>query len=72
MKTLYNTKIALENLTEEKYDMLIDFLQGNNISYDETDFEEFVIDERTEEKKYDDWLAEQADIKYDENKIGLK
>lgn len=66
MKTLYNTKIDFKNLTQEKYDMLIDFLEDNNLSYDETDFEEFTLDERTEEEKYEDWLWEQADNKVDE------
>ena len=66
MKTLYNTKIELKNLTQEKYDMLIDFLEDNNLSYEETDFEEFTLDERTEEEKYEDCLSEQADIKVDE------
>lgn len=61
MKTLYNTKIDFKNLTQEKYDMLIDFLEDNNLNYDETDFEEFTLDERTEEEKYEDWLSEQAD-----------
>lgn len=66
MKTLYNTKIDFKNLTQEKYDMLIDFLEDNNLSYEETDFEEFTLDERTEEEKYEDWLSEQADIRVDE------
>lgn len=66
MKTLYNTKIDFKNLTQEKYDMLIDFLEDNNLSYEETDFEEFTLDERTEEEKYQDWLWEQADLRNDE------
>ncbi len=66
MKTLYNSTLEFKNLTQEKYDMLIDFLEDNNLSYEETDFEEFTLDERTEEEKYEDWLSEQADIKVDE------
>lgn len=72
MKTLYNTKIEFKNLTQEKYDMLIDFLEDNNLNYDETDFEEFTLDERTEEEKYEDWLSEQADNYNDDVRLGVE
>ena len=71
MKTLYKTKIEAQNIPEGKYDMLIDFLEANNFDYEETEFEEYTIDERTEEEKYEDWLSEQANIKYEETKLGI-
>ena len=61
MKELYNTKLELKNLDKSKYDLIIDFLEDNSINYDETDFEEFTIDNRSEDEKYQDWLWEQAD-----------
>ena len=66
MKEFYNTTIKIENLDEAKYDMLMDFLQDNNMNYEETDFEEFVIDERTEDEKYQDWLSDEADAHNEE------
>lgn len=66
MKTLYNTNLQITGISGEKYNMLIDFLEDNNVAYNEDDFEEFIVDERTEEEKYEDWLSEQADIKHDE------
>lgn len=71
MKEMYNTTITIKNLDKAKYDMLIDFLEDNNMNYEETDFEEFVVDERTEEEKYQDWLSEQADLHNDEVKMNL-
>lgn len=71
MKTLYNTTISLTNMDESLYDKLIDFLEDNFKNYEETDFEEFIVDERTEEEKYNDWLWEQADIYNEEVKLGL-
>lgn len=71
MKTLYNTTLEIKNLTQEKYDLLIDLLEENNINYEETDFEEFTIDERTEEEKYDNWLSEQADNYNDDKALGI-
>lgn len=62
MKTLYSTNLLLDNLTKEKYDKLLDFLENNNITYNEKEFEEYIIDTRTEEEKYEDWLSEQADV----------
>lgn len=69
MKTLFNAKIEINNIDESKYDMLIDLLEDKNISYNITDFEEFTIDERSEDEKYQDWLDEQADMIYEERKI---
>ena len=66
MKILYNTNLQITGILEEKYNMLIDFLDDNNVAYNEDDFEEFIVDERTEEEKYEDWLSEQADIRHDE------
>lgn len=69
MKTLINTTIRIDNLSEDAYTKLIDFLEDGYTTYEEIDFEEFTIDERTEDEKYEDWLSEQADIKYDETKM---
>lgn len=65
MKEFYNITLELERLDKDKYDMLMDFLQDNDIEYDETDFAEYTIDNRSEQQKYDDWLWEQADIQND-------
>lgn len=69
MKELYDTTIEIKHIDQSKYDMLIDFLEGNNIDYEETDFEEYVVDERTESEKYDDWLSNRTDEIHDEQKI---
>jgi hypothetical protein len=71
MKEIYNTTISIEKINKEKYDMLMDFLQDNDIEYEETDFEEYTIDNRSEQQKYDDWLWEQADIKNDDKNVGI-
>ena len=72
MKTLFNTTIRITNLDESKYTKLIDFLEDGYTTYEEIDFEEFTIDERTEEEKYDDWKWEQADSYNDDVKMGLR
>lgn len=72
MKTLFNTTIRITNIDESAYDKLIDFLEDNFRNYEETDFEEFTVDERTEDEKYNDWLWEQADIMNEEVKLGLR
>lgn len=72
MKSYFNTTISVEHIDESTYDKLIEFLENNMPNYNETDFEEFVIDERSEEEKYQDWLDEQADIYNDEVKLGLR
>ena len=69
MITMFNTTIYLEKMDEDKYNKLIDFLEDNNYEYIEDDFEEYTIDNRSESEKYEDWLSEQADIKYDESKL---
>ena len=66
MRTYFSTNIEIKNISQEKYDMLIDFLEDNDISYDTTDFEEYTIDERSEDEKYDDWLWTLADDKRQE------
>lgn len=71
MKTLYNTKLFITNLTWEQYTMLIDFIEEHKINYDETDFEEFTLDTRSDIEKYDDWLSEQADLHNDDVKMGI-
>lgn len=72
MKTFYNTTFEIRNLNETKFNLLIDFLEDNNIDYEQTDFEEFEIDKRSEQEKYDDWLSEQADLHNDNVKMGLE
>jgi len=69
MKELYNTTIELKALDKAKYDKIMDFLEENEINYEEIDFEEYELDTRTEEEKYEDWLSEQADQINDERKI---
>ena len=69
MKTFYDTTIEIKHLDEAKYDMLIDFLEGNNIDYEETDYEEYEVDNRSESEKYEDWLSNRADEIHDEQKI---
>ena len=72
MITLFNTTIRITNLDENAYTKLIDFLEDSYTTYEEIDFEEFTIDERTETEKYQDWLLEQADNQYENEKLGLK
>lgn len=69
MKELYNTTLEIKNLDKVKYDLLIEFLDDNYINYEETDFEEFIIDNRTEEEKYEDYLSQRADMINDERKL---
>lgn len=61
MKEYLNTTFVIKKIDSEKYDMLLDFLEDNDITFHEENAELFVIDERTEEDKYNDWLGEQAD-----------
>ena len=72
MKQMINTKINFMALDYEKYDMLMDFLEDNNICYEETDFEEYVLDQRSEEEKYEDWLAEECDLHNDNVAMGIE
>ena len=66
MRTYFSTVLEINQISQEKYDMLIEFLEDNNINYDTTDFEEFTIDERSESEKYDDYLWTLADDRYSE------
>lgn len=66
MRTYFSTVLEINQISQEKYDMLIEFLEDNNINYDTTDFEEFTIDERSEDEKYDDYLSSLADDRYSE------
>lgn len=66
MRTYFSTVLEITQISQEKYDMLIEFLEDNNINYDTTDFEEFTIDERSEDEKYDDYLSSLADDRYSE------
>ena len=71
MKTYYNVNLEIKNIDTNLYDMLIEFLDDSNIQYEQTDFEEFEIDKRSEEEKYEDWLSEQADLHNDMVKMGI-
>lgn len=69
MKTYINETIEIKGMTEEKYDMLIEFLEDNKIDFEETEYEDYTIDERTEDEKYDDWLWTLADMQYEEQRM---
>lgn len=69
MKTYINETIEIKGMTEEKYDMLIEFLEDNKIDFEETEYEDYTIDERTEDEKYDDWLWTLADTQYEEQRM---
>ena len=66
MKTYFSTNLEIKQIDQEQYDKLIEFLEDNNINFDTTDFEEYTIDERSEDEKYDDWLWTMADDKRQE------
>jgi len=72
MKEYINTKINFMALDETKYTMLIDFLEDNNVCYEETDYEEYVLDHRSEDEKYEDWLSEEADLHNDNVAMGIE
>ena len=72
MKTYINETIEIKGISEDKYEMLIDFLEDNKINYEETEFEDYTIDDRSEDEKYDDWLWTLADIHNDDVKMGLE
>ena len=69
MRTYFSTVLEINQISQEKYDMLIEFLEDNNINYDTTDFEEFTIDDRSESEKYDDYLWTLADERHDEMSV---
>ena len=56
-------------MSEDKYEMLIDFLEDNEIDFEETEYADYTIDERTEDEKYNDWLCAMGEIKYEEQKM---
>ena len=70
METYFSTVLEITQINQEKYDLLIDFLEDNNINYDTTDFEEYTIDTRSDSEKYDDWLWTLADERHDETSVG--
>ena len=72
IKDMRNITFQMNNLDEEEYNLLIDFLEDHYINYEETDIEEYQLDTRTEEEKYDNWLSEQADLHNDNVKMGLE
>lgn len=71
MKTYITETIKIKHMSEDLYDMLKDFLEDNKIDYEELECEDYTIDERTEDEKYDDWLWTLADNHNDEDKMNL-
>lgn len=69
METYFSTVLEITQINQEKYDLLIEFLEDNNINYDTTDFEEYTIDTRSDSEKYDDWLWTLADERHDEMSV---
>ena len=49
--------------------MLIDFLEDTGIDFEETEYADYTIDERTEDEKYNDWLCDLGEIQYEEQKM---
>ena len=72
MRTFINETIEIKGMSEEKYEMLLDFLNENKIDFEETGFEDYTIDDRSEDEKYDDWLWTLADRQYEDRKLGLE
>lgn len=69
MEIRYNVWLAVKNLSEERYDMLFNFLEETGIDYQIEDESDYEVDTRSEQQKYDDWLQEQADLHNDEVKM---
>ena len=63
---MYNVELQITNIDESKYTKLIDFLEENQIIYNETEFEEL-----DKEKTYEDYLMDQVDDNYEEEKMRL-
>ena len=72
METFYRAAIEFNHISPAKYEMLMDFLEDNDIDYFEYEYDEYTVDTRSDRDKYEDWLAEQADIAHDEEKMGLR
>ena len=49
--------------------MLIDFLEDTGIDFEETEYADYTIDERTEDEKYNDWLCALGETQYEEQKM---
>ena len=71
MKEYVNLTLNIMHLETNVYEKLMDFLEDNNISYNEHDIDLYTIDERSEDEQYEDWLSEQADLYNDEKWMGL-
>ena len=68
MKNYSNNTFEIKGISQEKYDMLLDFLEDNDINYEETETEIYTVDERTEDEKYDDWLWALGERQYEEKR----
>lgn len=51
----YNLTLKISKIDESVYTKLIDFLEENKINYKEEDFEEVVVDNRSEADKWQDY-----------------
>lgn len=69
MKTYINETLEIKGMSEDKYEMLIDFLEDTGIDFEETEYADYTIDERTEDEKYNDWLCAMGEIQYEEQKM---
>ena len=69
MKTYINETLEIKGMSEDKYEMLIDFLEDTGIDCEETEYADNKIDERTEDEKYNDWLCDLGEIQYEEQKM---
>ena len=69
MKTYLDITIQVKALDEVDYDALIEYLEDNHIHFEESIDNEYTIDERSEDEKYDDYLGSLADAHYEEEKL---
>ena len=69
MKTYINETLEIKGMSEDKYEMLIDFLEDTGIDFEETEYADYTIDEITEDEKYNDWLCALGETQYEEQKM---
>ena len=72
MKTYYDITIQAKGIDEIEYDALMEYLEDHRLHFEESIDNEYTIDERSEDEKYDDYLCTLADKHYEEVKIELK
>ena len=59
MKTYINETLEIKGMSEE----------DTGIDFEETEYADYTIDERTEDEKYNDWLCAMGEIQYEEQKM---